>query len=152
MSVNLAAAIDPAEQPTTELRTGTIEMPAGQSTASAEVLEAASPPQAESPAQQQAQAHHQTQQQPRPAQRDRGTAFAITSFVLGVASIVSGWFLVGPVVGLVLGVLALRRNAPERTLALWGVWMNAAMLALAVLAAAVIMVVFGFAVVVGVAR
>ena len=67
-----------------------------------------------------------------------GSAFAIASFVVGIASIVSGWTLVAPIVGLILGVLALRRDTKERTLALWGVWMNAAILALVA-----IMLVFG---------
>lgn len=61
------------------------------------------------------------------------TTFAITSFVLGIASIVSGWTFFAPIVGLVFGILALRRKAKERTLALWGVWINAIMLALSAL-------------------
>ncbi|MBC9954485.1 DUF4190 domain-containing protein [Leucobacter sp. cx-42] len=67
-----------------------------------------------------------------------GSAFAIASFVVGIASIVSGWTIVAPIVGLILGVLALRRDTKERTLALWGVWMNAAILSLVA-----IMLVFG---------
>lgn len=75
---------------------------------------------------------------PAPKPQSDGRSFAIASFVIGLASIVSGWTLVAPVVGLILGVLALRRETPERTLALWGVWMNAAILALVA-----IMLVFG---------
>lgn len=63
-----------------------------------------------------------------PADIQRAGAFAVTSFVLGIASIVAGWTFVAPVIGLVFGLLALRRGARERTLALWGVWLNAAML------------------------
>lgn len=59
--------------------------------------------------------------------------FSITSFVLGVVSIVAGWSFVAPIVGLVLGIIALRRKSPERTLALWGVWLNGAMLAISTL-------------------
>lgn len=69
-----------------------------------------------------------------PAQpRDRSTGFAITSFVLGIASIVAGWTVVAPIIGLVFGVLALRRQTAERTLALWGTWINAGLLALGAL-------------------
>ena len=65
---------------------------------------------------------------------DNARAFAITSFVLGIASVVSGWTFVAPIAGLILGIIALRRNTNERTLALWGVWLNGIMLALAALA------------------
>lgn len=77
------------------------------------------------------------------AARGSENAFAITSFVLGIASIVSSWTFIAPIVGLVLGVLALRRKTTERTLALWGVWMNAAMLAVTVLAVLVVLLVLG---------
>ena len=76
-------------------------------------------------------------------------AFAITSFVLGIASIVSGWTFVAPIVGLIFGVLALRRNTAERTLALWGVWMNVAMLALAALGLLALIVFAGIALAAG---
>ncbi|KAM9861837.1 hypothetical protein ACI1US_02297 [Leucobacter sp. BZR 635] len=69
--------------------------------------------------------------QPAPGKNAHG--YTIASFVIGIASIVSGWTFVAPIVGLVLGVLALRRNTPERTLALWGVWLNGVILAIAVL-------------------
>ncbi|RGE16873.1 DUF4190 domain-containing protein [Leucobacter sp. wl10] len=65
--------------------------------------------------------------------------FAITSFVLGVASVVSGWTFIAPITGLILGVIALRRGTSERSLALWGVWLNGIMLALAALAAVVML-------------
>ena len=55
--------------------------------------------------------------------------FAIVSFVLGIASIVSGWTFLAPIAGLVFGIIALRRHTTERTLALWGVWLNGIMLA-----------------------
>lgn len=63
------------------------------------------------------------------------SAFAITSFVLGIASIVSSWTFVAPIIGLVFGILALRRRTAERTLALWGVWLNGVMLAITALVA-----------------
>lgn len=74
-------------------------------------------------------------------------AFAITSFVLGLASFVSGWTFVVPLVGLILGVLALRRKTTERTLALWGVWINAAMLAFTAIIMLIVVVIFAFGVV-----
>ena len=69
------------------------------------------------------------------ASTDTGRTFAITSFVLGVVSVVSGWTFVAPIIGLVLGILALRRKTGERTLALWGVWLSGAMLALTLIVA-----------------
>ena len=82
----------------------------------------------------------QTPAQPQaPAKTPQGSAFAITSFVLGLASIVSGWTFFAPIVGLVLGILALRRGTSERTLALWGVWLNGVILALSLIG----VVVFG---------
>lgn len=74
-----------------------------------------------------------------------GAAFAITSFVLGISSVVAGWTFIAPIVGLILGVLALRRKTAERTLALWGIWMNAAMLAITVLLLLAFALFVGFA-------
>lgn len=62
---------------------------------------------------------------PRPEQT---RAFAITSFVLGIVSVASGWTFFAPITGLVLGLIALRRRPAERAITLWGVWLNAAML------------------------
>ncbi|SJN11116.1 hypothetical protein FM113_11000 [Leucobacter sp. 7(1)] len=56
--------------------------------------------------------------------------FSIVSFVLGIASVVSSWTFIAPITGLVFGILALRRGTSERTLTLWGIWLNAIMLAL----------------------
>ncbi|MHA3722744.1 DUF4190 domain-containing protein [Leucobacter sp. HY1910] len=72
--------------------------------------------------------------QPTAGSSDRERGFAIASFVLGIVSVVSGWTVIAPVIGLVLGVKALRRETSERTLALWGVWLNGVMLGLAALA------------------
>lgn len=77
---------------------------------------------------------------PAAANPENTRVFAIVSFVLGIASIVSGWTFIAPIAGLVLGILALRRGTSDRTLALWGVWLNGVMLALTSLA-----VLFGFA-------
>ncbi len=76
------------------------------------------------------------------AEDSRG--FAITSFVLGIASVVSGWTFIAPITGLILGIIALRRRTAERTLALWGVWLNGVMLALTVLAAFVVLALLAF--------
>lgn len=59
--------------------------------------------------------------------------FAITSFVLGIASFVAGWTFIAPIIGFTLGMIALRRGTTERTFALWGVWLNGVLLALAAL-------------------
>lgn len=76
------------------------------------------------------------------AEDSRG--FAITSFVLGIASVVSGWTFIAPITGLILGIIALRRRTTERTLALWGVWLNGVMLALTVLVALVVLSLLAF--------
>lgn len=54
---------------------------------------------------------------------------SITSFVLGLASIVFGWTFVAPVAGLVVGILALGREPLGKTFAVWGIVLNAVMLA-----------------------
>ncbi len=71
-------------------------------------------------------------------------AFAITSFVIGIASVVSSWTFVAPIIGLVFGILALRRNTKERTLALWGVWLNGAMLVFTVIFGMIAVAAVGF--------
>ncbi len=100
------------------------------------------PSTAEQPTQQYGQeqfGQQQFTQQPAPAQPGAGAQpnpettriFAIVSFVLGIASVVSGWTIFAPVAGLILGILALRRKTTERTLALWGVWLNGIILGFA---------------------
>jgi hypothetical protein len=59
--------------------------------------------------------------------------FSIASLVLGIASIVAGFTFFVPVVGLVLGVMALKREPASRAMAIWGIVLNAVMLAGAVL-------------------
>lgn len=98
-------------------------------------------PEQQGPAGQQQYAQQPTQApSPAAANPENTRVFAIVSFVLGIASIVSGWTFIAPIAGLVLGILALRRGTSDRTLALWGVWLNGVMLALTSLA-----VLFGFA-------
>ncbi|WP_053385939.1 DUF4190 domain-containing protein [Leucobacter japonicus] len=80
-----------------------------------------------------------------PVAADHSRAFTITSFVLGIASVASGWTFFAPITGLIFGILALRRGTQDRALALWGVWLNAAMLAIWAVIALAGTAVFGFA-------
>ncbi|MFD5600448.1 DUF4190 domain-containing protein [Leucobacter sp. NPDC058333] len=73
----------------------------------------------------------------------RARGFAITSLVLGIASVVSGWTFFAPIAGIIFGVSALRRDTTERAVALWGVWLNVVMLALWAITAVVLVAVFG---------
>lgn len=72
------------------------------------------------------------------------SALALTSFMLGIASVVFGWTFVAPITGLILGSIALRRRTNDRTLALWGVWLNGIMLALTALALLAMLALIGF--------
>ncbi|MGR2753758.1 DUF4190 domain-containing protein [Agromyces arachidis] len=60
---------------------------------------------------------------------DEQRGFAISSLVLGLVSIVAGFTFVVPVAGLVLGILALKREPSARTMAIWGIVLNGVMLA-----------------------
>lgn len=66
-----------------------------------------------------------------PAAETRG--FSISSLVLGLVSIVASYTFVVPAIGLVLGILALKREPAARTMAIWGIVLNAVMLGGAVL-------------------
>lgn len=68
-----------------------------------------------------------------PAGEMRG--FSIASLVLGLVSIAASATFFVPVVGLVLGVMALKREPASRTMAIWGIVLNGVMLAGAVLVA-----------------
>lgn len=57
------------------------------------------------------------------------SGFSIASLVLGIVSIVASATFVVPVVGLVLGIMALTREPGSRTMALWGIALNGVMLA-----------------------
>ena len=65
-----------------------------------------------------------------PAAETRG--FSISSLVLGIVSIVASSTFFVPAIGLVLGILALSRETASRTMAIWGIVLNAVMLAGAV--------------------
>ena len=71
---------------------------------------------------------------PAAASADEQRGFAISSLVLGLVSIVAGFTFVVPVAGLVLGILALKREPGARTMAIWGIVLNAVMLAGVVIA------------------
>lgn len=64
---------------------------------------------------------------------DEQKGFSIASLVLGLVSIVAGFTFFVPAIGLVLGVLALKREPASRTMAIWGIVLNAVMLAGALL-------------------
>lgn len=85
------------------------------------------------------------------ASQPDNSAFAITSFVLGLASVVSSWVFIPPIVGLVFGILALRRGTKERTLAIWGVALNAVMLGLTLLVVLGFVAIAGFGILGGLA-
>ncbi|WP_350347065.1 DUF4190 domain-containing protein [Agromyces sp. G08B096] len=55
--------------------------------------------------------------------------FSIASLVLGIVSIVAGFTFFVPIAGLVLGILALKREPASRTMAIWGVVLNGVLLA-----------------------
>ncbi|MGR0320033.1 hypothetical protein [Agromyces sp. ZXT2-3] len=71
---------------------------------------------------------------PAPATDVETRGFAVSSLVLGLVSLVAGFTLVVPVAGLVLGILALRREPSARTMAIWGIVLNGVMLAGVVIA------------------
>ncbi|WP_223695151.1 DUF4190 domain-containing protein [Leifsonia poae] len=60
---------------------------------------------------------------------------SIASLVLGIASLAFSWTFFAPIVGLVLGILAVGREPAGKTMAVWGIVLNAVMLAGAVIAA-----------------
>lgn len=81
------------------------------------------------------------------ARFDQGAAnsFAIASFVLGLVSVVAGWSFIAPIIGLILGITALKRGTGERTLALWGVWLNGVLLAIFAILGIAFLSLFGLA-------
>ncbi|UOE44674.1 DUF4190 domain-containing protein [Agromyces larvae] len=64
---------------------------------------------------------------------DTANGFSIAALVLGLVSIFAGFTFIVPIVGLVLGILALRREPQSRTMAIWGIVLNGVMLAGSVL-------------------
>ncbi|MGO1735774.1 MAG: DUF4190 domain-containing protein [Leucobacter sp.] len=78
-----------------------------------------------------------------PVSNDRSSGISIASFVIGLVSIVSSWTFIAPLTGLILGIVALRKKTSERTLAIWGVALNGAMLAITVLIAIIVLLFMG---------
>jgi hypothetical protein len=70
---------------------------------------------------------------PAPLAPEDSRGFSLASLVLGLVSILAGFTLVVPAGGLVLGILALKREPASRTMAIWGIALNGVMLAGAVL-------------------
>src|SRR6185437_5651449 len=66
---------------------------------------------------------------PNPYASAPARTLSVTSFALGLASIVFSCTFLAPIAGLVLGVLALGREPQGRTFAIWGIVLNAVMLA-----------------------
>jgi hypothetical protein len=54
---------------------------------------------------------------------------SVTSLVLGLVSIVAGWTLFAPIAGLIVGILALKREPANRTMSIWGIALNGVLLA-----------------------
>lgn len=64
-----------------------------------------------------------------PQRYTEDTGLGTASLVLGIVSILSGWLLIGPIVGLVLGVKSRRREPMAQTQAKWGIILNGVCLA-----------------------
>lgn len=60
------------------------------------------------------------------------SAWSITSLVIGIVSIFMGWTFLAPIAGLVVGIMAKRREPHARTMANWGIGVNVATLLLGV--------------------
>jgi hypothetical protein len=60
---------------------------------------------------------------------ERSSALAVSSLVLGLVSIFAGWTFLAPLAALITGILSLGREPRARTMALWGIVLNAVMLA-----------------------
>ncbi|WP_258064292.1 hypothetical protein [Rathayibacter rathayi] len=69
------------------------------------------------------------------------TPFSLTSLILGVISVFFGLTVIAPVVGLVFGILGLRREPTGRTLSIWGIVLNAVMLGIVLLMVIAVLVV-----------
>ncbi|WP_248305650.1 DUF4190 domain-containing protein [Agromyces sp. H66] len=63
-----------------------------------------------------------------PALAEETRGFSISSLVLGLVSIVASLTFFVPAAGLVLGIMALKREPGSRTMAIWGIVLNAVML------------------------
>jgi len=68
-------------------------------------------------------------QNPGPVPVIEGRALGLSSLVLGLVSIFAGWTFFAPVAGLVTGIMSLSREPANRTMAIWGIVLNAVMIA-----------------------
>ncbi|MEY2848961.1 MAG: hypothetical protein RI885_1626 [Actinomycetota bacterium] len=59
-----------------------------------------------------------------PAQTVEPRGFSVASLVLGIASFAFGYTVVVPIVGLVLGILSLKREPASRAMSWWGIALN----------------------------
>ena len=74
-----------------------------------------------------------SQTQTQPQLQGASSAWSITSLVIGVVSIFMNWTFLAPIAGIVVGVMAKRREPHARTVANWGIGLNIAMLVLGVI-------------------
>ena len=66
-------------------------------------------------------------------ERPAAGPLSVASFVLGIVSVVAGWTFVVPLVSVVLGIQALRREPQSKTLAVWGLVLSGIMMSLWIL-------------------
>jgi hypothetical protein len=59
---------------------------------------------------------------------------SVVALVLGLASIFIGGSILVPIAGIIVGVMARKREPAGRAMALWGIWLSVAMLVLWALA------------------
>lgn len=64
---------------------------------------------------------------------------SITSLIVGIVSLAAGFTLIVPIAGIVLGVMAKRREPTGTVLANWGIWLSVAAIVLGI----VVLVLFG---------
>lgn len=58
---------------------------------------------------------------------------SITSLIIGIASVFFGFTFLVPIAGIVIAVMARKREPAGRVMALWGLWLSIVMLVLGVL-------------------
>ncbi|SDR83087.1 DUF4190 domain-containing protein [Agrococcus carbonis] len=77
---------------------------------------------------------HAPSAHPHPAASGGDTkTLSIVSLVLGLASIFLGISVLVPIAGIIVGVMARKREPSGRAFALWGIWLSVASLVLGLL-------------------
>lgn len=71
--------------------------------------------------------------------RTESKAWSIASLVIGIVSLLSGYTFLVPIIGIIVGVMARRREPSGRVLATWGIWLSVIAMVLGV----IIVVLFG---------